>query len=93
MNSFSLLMLLATGFFLAMALMRLLTLDDFSTVKQLVITVSVLLVTGGFSCYALFSTTALMPYCVGSAVLVVGVWLGDKWTNHVIDKHSQNYDD
>lgn len=88
MNSFSLLMLLIAGFFLAMTLMRLLTLDDFSTITQLVESFAILVITGGLGGYALLKTYALMPFCVGVAVLAFGAYLGDKWTVYVEEKHN-----
>lgn len=87
MTSFTLIMLLSAGFFLALAIMRAVTLHDFSSKGQLVFALVGFLATAGFGLYPMLYLTSGFVIAVGMLTLIGGVVLGLKWTDKVESKH------
>lgn len=87
MTSFTIIMLLSAGFFLALTIMRAITQHDFSSKGQLIFALVGFLATAGFGFYPMIYLTSGFAIAVGMLMLVVGVVLGLKWTDKVEAKH------
>lgn len=87
MNSFTIIMLLSAGFFLALTIMRAITQRDFSSKGQLIFALAGFLTTAGFGLYPMLYLTSGLAIVVCTFTLIAGAVLGLRWTDKVESKH------